>query len=177
MTPSERAARDPESGVRLLGDPVAYADGAEDEVLRALTLAADRSTASDELAAKIRDWPTRYHFSRLRANLLRPFVLGPGLRVLDVGAGTGALARYVGECGASVLALEGTLPRARSTAARCAGLPSVEVACGDVAALQDPEGFDVVLCIGVYEHVARGERTPVKASWPPCVGSCGQRGR
>ncbi len=76
--------------------------------------------------------------------------------MLDVGAGTGALARYVGECGASVLALEGTLPRARSTAARCAGLPNVEVACGDVAALQDPEGFDLVLCIGVYEHVARG---------------------
>ena len=148
--------RDAESGVRLLGDPVAYADGAEGEVLRVLRQAADRSTASDELAAQITDWPTRYHFSRLRANLLRPFSLGPGLRVLDVGAGTGTLARHLGECGAEVLALEGTLPRARAAAARCAGLPNVEVACGDVSALQDPAGFDLVLCIGVYEHVARG---------------------
>jgi SAM-dependent methyltransferase len=156
MATTGQSSRDAESGVRLLGDPVAYADGAEDEVLRTLREAADRSTASDELAARITDWPTRYHFSRLRANLLRPFTLGNGMRVLDVGAGTGTLARYVGECGADVLALEGTLPRARAAAARCVSLPSVEVACGDVTALDDPRGFDLVLCIGVYEHVARG---------------------
>jgi SAM-dependent methyltransferase len=147
---------DPESGVRLLGESVAYADGAEDEVLGVLGGAADRSTASDELAAAVHDWPTRYHFSRLRANLLRPFPIGPGLRVLDVGAGTGALARYLGERGARVLALEGTLPRARAAAARCAGLSCVEVACGPLSALRDAQGFDLVLCVGVYEHVARG---------------------
>jgi SAM-dependent methyltransferase len=160
---SDKALRDAESGIRMLGDPVAYADGAEDEVLRVLRQAADRSTASDELAARITDWPTRYHFSRLRANLLRPFSLGPGLRVLDVGAGTGTLARYLGECGAEVLALEGTLPRARAAAARCVGLPNVEVACGDVSALRDPAGFDLVLCVGVYEHVARGGEAAAKA--------------
>jgi SAM-dependent methyltransferase len=148
--------RDPESGVRLLGDTVPYADGAEDQVLRALSLAADRSTASDELAGLIVDWPTRYHFSRLRANLLRPFSIGPGLRVLDVGAGTGTLCRYLGERGAEVLALEGTLPRARAAAARCHGLANVEVACGALHALRDPEGFDLILCVGVYEHAARG---------------------
>jgi O-antigen biosynthesis protein len=153
---SSGEARDPESGVRLLGDTVPYADGAEDEVLRTLSLAADRSTASDELAAQIRDWPTRYHFSRLRANLLRPFAIGPGHRVLDVGAGTGTLCRYLGEQGAEVLALEGTLPRARAAAARCHGLPNVEVACGALHALHDPAGFDLVLCVGVYEHAARG---------------------
>jgi SAM-dependent methyltransferase len=157
------AVRDPESGVRLLGDPVSYADGAEDEVLRALSVAADRSTASDELAAQIVDWPTRYHFSRLRANLLRPFAIGPGLRVLDVGAGSGTLARYVGEQGASVLALEGTLPRARAAAARCAGLSNVEVACGALASLREPSGFDLVLCVGVYEHVARGGMAAAEA--------------
>jgi SAM-dependent methyltransferase len=156
MPTTGQSPRDAESGVRLLGDAVAYADGAEEGVLQTLRAAADRSTASDDLAARITDWPTRYHFSRLRANLLRPLTLGRGQRVLDVGAGTGTLARYVGECGAEVLALEGTLPRARAAAARCAGLPNVEVACGDLLCLEDPQGFDLVLCIGVYEHVARG---------------------
>jgi SAM-dependent methyltransferase len=156
MTIAGPAVRDPESGVRLLGEAVAYADGAEDQVLRTLNLATDRSTASDELAEQISDWPTRYHFSRLRANLLRPFAIGPGHRVLDVGAGTGTLARHLGECGATVLALEGTLLRARAAAARCRGLPNVEVACGAVSALRDPAGFDLVLCVGVYEHAARG---------------------
>ena len=134
---------------------MSYADGAEDQVLRTLSLAADRSVASDDLAAQVTDWPTRYHFSRLRANLLRPFAIGPGLRVLDVGAGTGALCRYLGERGAEVLALEGTLPRARAAAARCHGLANVEVACGALSALRDPAGFDLVLCVGVYEHVTR----------------------
>jgi SAM-dependent methyltransferase len=142
---------------------VSYADGAEGQVLGTLTRAADRSTASDELAAQIIDWPTRYHFSRLRANLLRPFVIGPAHRVLDVGAGTGALCRYLGEQGAEVVALEGTLPRARAAAARCAGLPNVLVACGALSAFRDPAGFDLVLCIGVYEHVARGGAAAARA--------------
>ena len=143
---------DARSGVRLIGGEVDYADGSEDPVLEILEEADDRSTASDELARHISDWPTRYHLSRQRANLLRPLHLGPGTRVLDVGAGTGALTRYVAETGADVVALEGTLARARAAAARCDGLPNVEVVCGPVDAFEDGPGFDVVLCVGVLEY-------------------------
>ncbi len=143
---------DARSGVRLIGGEVDYADGSEDPVLEILEEADDRSTASDELARHISDWPTRYHLSRQRANLLRPLNLGPGARVLDVGAGTGAIARHVAETGADVVALEGTLPRARAAAARCDGLANVEVVCGPVDAFDDADGFDVVLCIGVLEY-------------------------
>jgi len=143
---------DARSGVRLIGGEVDYADGSEDPVLEILEEADDRSTASDELARHIRDWPTRYHLARQRANLLRPLNLGPGTRVLDVGAGTGALTRHVAETGAGVVALEGTLPRARAAAARCDGLANVEVVCGPVDAFDDPAGFDVVLCVGVLEY-------------------------
>ncbi|MEQ1873062.1 MAG: class I SAM-dependent methyltransferase [Ilumatobacteraceae bacterium] len=147
---------DPESGVRLLGDTVPWADGKEDVVLDFLQSAVDRTVASDELAAHITDWPTRYHFSRVRANLLRPFVIGPGIRVLDVGAGSGTATRYLGDQGAHVVALEGSLSRARSAAARCRDLPNVEVVCGPLSDLQDTAGFDLIVCIGVYEHVAGG---------------------
>jgi O-antigen biosynthesis protein len=147
---------DARSGVRLIGGEVEYADGSEDPVLEILEEADDRSTASDELARHIRDWPTRYHLARQRANLLRPLNLGPGTRVLDVGAGTGALARHVAETGADVVALEGTLPRARAAAARCDGLQNVEVVCGPVDTFDDPDGFDVVLCVGVLEYAGEG---------------------
>ncbi len=143
---------DPESGVRVLGESLPYADGAEDELLEIMLAADDRTTGSDELVRHIRDWPTLYHLSRRRANLLRPLQLGPGARVLDIGAGAGVASRSLGDAGCSVVALEGSLARARVAAARCAGLSNVEVICGTPDQLDDDEGFDVVLLIGVLEY-------------------------
>lgn len=143
---------DPESGVRILGGPLPYADGAEDELLEIMLGADDRSTGSDELVRHIHDWPTLYHLSRRRANLLRPLRFPPGCRVLDIGAGTGVASRALGEAGCEVVALEGSLARARVAAARCAGLSNVEVLCGTPGDLDDADGFDVVLLVGVLEY-------------------------
>ena len=52
--------------------------------------------------------------------------------MLDVGAGTGAIARYLGEAGCSVVALEGNMARAKVAAERCRDLPDVEVVCGTI---------------------------------------------
>ena len=141
-----------EPEVRLLGDALPYLDGAEDALLEVMRATDDHRVGSDELFGQVVDWPTRYHLSRLRANLLRPLALGEGTRVLDVGAGTGALSRYLGEQGCDVVALEGSLARARVASARCADLANVEVVCGPVAELDDPDGFDVVVVCGVLEY-------------------------
>jgi 2-polyprenyl-3-methyl-5-hydroxy-6-metoxy-1,4-benzoquinol methylase len=138
--------------VRQLGEGVTYADGAEDQLLGILRDASDRSSDSDELDAEIVDWPTRYHLSHQRANLLRPLRIDATDRVLDVGAGTGTIARYLGEKGASVLALEGNGARAQAAAVRCADLPSVEVACGALDDLDTDDQFDLVSVIGVLEY-------------------------
>lgn len=142
----------PDDGIRLLGDVLPYADGAEDRLLEVMSSTQDRSALSDELPEAIVDWPTRYHLSRLRANLLRPLAVPEGARVLDVGAGTGALSRHLGERGASVVALEGSLDRARVAAERCRDLPNVEVVCGPLGELDDAEGFDLVVVCGVLEY-------------------------
>ena len=129
-----------------------WRDGSEDRLVEVLAAAADRSTASDELAAHVVDWPTRYHFDRARTNLLHPLGLGPDLRVLDVGAGSGVAARAAAERGASVVAVEGDAQRAEAAALRCAGL-DVEVVHGTVADLDEAKSdFEVVLCIGVLEY-------------------------
>ena len=95
--------------------PFPYTDGehVEAELLALMQATADRSVLSPALRAAIRDWPTHYHLGPRRANLLRP--LGDWLRgraVLEIGAGCGAMTRYLGECGARVLALEGSPRRA-----------------------------------------------------------------
>jgi len=102
--------------VRILEGHIPYRDGSEERILEVLTAASDRSSDSDELAAAITDWPSRYHLSRQRASLLRPLRLGPGLRILEIGAGTGVLSRYLAETGAQVVALEGSVERARAAA-------------------------------------------------------------
>jgi len=144
--------RDPVTGIAVLDETVDYQDDAEPRVLQILENASDRSSTSDELARHISDWPTRYHFSRSRGHLLRPVVVREGTRVLDVGAGTGAVARSLAERGARVVALEGSLHRARAAAVRCAELDRVEVVCGSFDAYADDDGFDLVCFVGVLEY-------------------------
>ncbi len=147
-------ARDELTGIRVLDGHVTYRDGSEGRMLDILSTATDCSSDSDELAREITDWPSRYHLSRQRANLIRPLQLGRELRVLEVGAGTGVLSRALGESGASVTALEGHLDRARAAAARCRDLENIEVVSGPLESFEDAEGFDLVCLVGVLEYAA-----------------------
>lgn len=133
---------------------VPYQDGAEADLLRIVEASSDRSTASDDLAARSYDWPTHYHLSRQRANVVRPVRVREGARVLDVGAGTGVISRYLAEQGAEVVALEGNPDRADVISARCHDLPGVTVVTGALDTFDDPDGFDLVLVIGVLEYAS-----------------------
>jgi SAM-dependent methyltransferase len=132
-----------------------YTDGdtLEAALLARVRSAADRSVLSPELGAAVTDWPSRYHFSPRRANLLRPFTHWlQGRSVLEIGAGCGALTRFLGECGAKVLALEGSPRRAAVAAARCADLDNVAVVGDSLQHFQSAARFDAVTLIGVLEY-------------------------
>ena len=133
-----------------------YSEGAEAEqrLLDIVESLHDRSTFSPEYLDNIVDWSTRYHFSRARHCLLRPLDIGPGDRVLELGCGTGAITRYLGETGAEVTAVEGSLARARVAAARCADLPNVTVIADDLQGAEVEGPYDWVTFIGVLEYAA-----------------------
>jgi len=76
-------------GVIQISPDLDYQDGSEDIILQTLINENDRSAGSDELAEAIVDWPTMYHFSRLRQELFMPFKVEKGTRVLEIGCGTG----------------------------------------------------------------------------------------
>lgn len=133
---------------------IGYSDGvsAEDYIFESMMQCHDRSAGSPELSQHIRDWPSEYHFSGARHNLLRPFRFGPEHMILELGCGCGALTRYLGETGARVVAVEGSRRRAQITAARCHDLPNVKVYCDNLIDFSYPEKFDFVTLIGVLEY-------------------------
>ena len=135
-----------------------YNDGDETELaIAAIVRAArDRSTSSEELWSAISDWPTEYHLSSQRANILRPLAITPGMKILELGAGMGAITRYLGETGAQVVAVEGASRRAAIARSRTADLANVTVVCDGIMEFAGDVGqFDLVLLIGVLEYAPR----------------------
>lgn len=89
----------------------------------------------------------------VRANLLRPVrELLAGKRVLELGAGCGALTRYMGENARRVVAVEGSPIRAKIAALRCADLTNAAIINDTIQDLYLPQRFDLVTLIGVLEY-------------------------
>lgn len=133
---------------------IAYSDGDEVEqrIASIIESATDLAVLSDELVAHCTDWPSLYHLSGARANILRPFQTELAGDILEIGAGCGAITRYLGECGGTVLALEGTPRRAAIARARTRDLDNVTVASDNFNDFRCDRKFDVVTLIGVLEY-------------------------
>lgn len=142
-----------------------YLDGAEEQVLRLIREATDRSSTSEELIAKASGWAQRYHLDPTRTNIMRALELPADARVLEIGAGCGAVTRYLGERCALVDAIEPVPSRAASAAARTDGLDSVAVFVGEIDDVPAEPAYDLVVVIGVLEYVGHGsaDRAPYLA--------------
>jgi 2-polyprenyl-3-methyl-5-hydroxy-6-metoxy-1,4-benzoquinol methylase len=136
------------------GRVISYSDGAASEAYlrEVFGRANDLSSTSVELEGWIKDWPSEYHLSRKRSQLLRGFDFKRSHRVLEVGCGCGAITRFLGETFDSVTAVEGSLARAKLARMRTRDLPGVSVVCAPFQELTFQGQFDVVFCIGVLEY-------------------------
>lgn len=131
-----------------------YSDGDEVErrIYNAVAGVPDKSLFSRELASHIIDWPSQYHLSCIRSNLLRPLESALKGPILELGAGCGAVTRYLGEIGSQVTAVEGSLVRARITRERTSDLSNVTVVCDRIESFTTNSKFKVVTLIGVLEY-------------------------
>lgn len=136
-----------------------YSDGEESEKLlyQILSTSKDLSSSSEELQQQIVDWPTEYHLSSTRSNLLRPLNLSGVTRVLELGCGCGSISRFLGEQeGIEVDSIEGSPTRAGLAALRCRDLPNVRVSTANFNDIDFPEKhYDLVLFVGVTEYAGR----------------------
>lgn len=136
---------------------ISYSDGEKSEqyTFDSFKNAKDNSIFSMELFNRIRDWSSEYHLTTYRANILRPLDIKKEHRILEIGAGCGAITRYLGETGATITAVEGSLSRARCITERCRDLDNVTVVCSNVEDVEFDEKFDIVTLIGVFEYTAK----------------------
>lgn len=140
----------PSTGARSID----YADGNEHIILEKVKRSSNVSVLSDTLYP-FSDWSEEYHLSPERSNLLRPLdhLFTKGKRVLELGAGCGAITRYIGECGCEVTAVEGSINRAEIARERCRDLPNVEIFCSNFQNIDfSNQLYDIVTLIGVMEY-------------------------
>jgi len=133
---------------------IAYSDGDEVEqrIASIISHTSDVTVLSTELRQHCTDWASLYHLSGTRANILRPFENILQGDVLEIGAGCGVITRYLGECGANVLALEGSPRRAAIARSRTRDLENVTVLAEKFDQFQWDHQFDIITLIGVLEY-------------------------
>ena len=131
-----------------------YSDGVATEsyLARVFAESTDLSCASRELRHAIKDWPSEYHLSFRRAQLLSGLDFGQSPSVLEVGCGCGAITRFLGETFDDVTSIEGSLVRAELARKRCEDLDHVQIVCSPFQEVEFTKKFDIVFCIGVLEY-------------------------
>ena len=137
-----------------------YSDGEGPEIFlrKIVSEAKDLSSRSVELEASYSgwDWVSEYHLSSMRANILRGIDFSRMSRVLEIGAGCGAITRFIGEQGLEVDAIEGALTRAQIAKLRCRDLDNVNIINTNFNDIVLPDNtYDAIFIVGVIEYAAK----------------------
>ena len=134
--------------------PTLYSDGvrSEREMLSAVRGVEDVTLDSEELSGKTRDLPSYFHLGIGRSVVLHCLDLPADSKVLELGAGCGAITRYLGERFARVEAIEQNPLRAEIARERCRDLENVVIACMDLKEHGFSPTYDIVVIIGVLEY-------------------------
>jgi len=145
---------------RILAKPefrsIEYSDGhdVENNLLQTLKKTKDVSVLSEELMEACEDWVTTYHFSHTRSNLLRPFKEALRGNVLELGAGLGAITRFLAETAKEVVAVEGSYKRCEINSERLRGMTNTTLIASEISAFKTSFKFDAVVVVGVLEYAA-----------------------
>lgn len=143
-------------------DDIKYSDGdVEFKIHKILkNLNEEGNLSFDSLESYIEDWPTEYHFSWVRQNILKPVKFEKTNQVLELGGGTGIISDYVTKRVQGLITIEGTEIRANCIAERCRSRDNINIIVANFLNLNlvdifGENSFDKILLIGVLEYVPK----------------------
>ncbi len=109
------------------------------------------SLAENVLQEDLR-WPTIYHLSKIRENVLNWYTFNKDATILEIGAGLGAITGLLCEKVSSVTVCELSLRRAEILATRHRDKDNLKIFVGNLKDIPISEKFDYVSLIGVLEY-------------------------
>ncbi|HEY3277717.1 MAG TPA: methyltransferase domain-containing protein [Syntrophorhabdaceae bacterium] len=132
-----------------------YKDGSEEYVGRVLRNLDNMEGYPVDLQGYIKDWPSQYHLSYQRTNLLEAIseLFNKEWNVLEIGAGNGALTPWLSERFNNVDSIEGSLERAKNVRLRSRKAANVRVFAGDVTAMNLSGKYGLLSVVGVLEYI------------------------
>lgn len=130
----------------------AYSDG---DIEDALLDIVDRGLTFEEALAEHPVWPVVYHLTPLRENILSWYPFKQESRILEVGAGCGAVTGTLVQNCRSVVANDLSKRRAQILATRHQYADNLEVVVGNLNDMGFKSEFDYVSLIGVLEYAGK----------------------
>ncbi len=132
-----------------------YSDGdIENIILDFLKSETNLSSSNNIQQKNYQYWPIKYHLSSIRHNSIKHLDF-TGLKVLEFGAGMGAMSRYVAEQAKHLTVVEGTETRFSCLQQRLRDLDNWNGVVANYQDYKSDEKYDVVCFFGVLEYAGK----------------------
>lgn len=132
-----------------------YSEGAGEDLL--LQLVKDNPPEQyNRVIAENPGWSVLYHLSELRGNIVDFLPITKNDKVLEVGAGCGAITGTLSEKAGSVTCIELSKKRSLINAYRNKDKENINIRVGNFEDIESdlPNDFDYIMLIGVFEYAA-----------------------
>lgn len=130
-----------------------YCDGDIEDTL--LEIARDRSEVEyQKIIEESKSWPILYHLSSLRENIVEWLPIDKNMKVLEVGAGCGAITGALSRKAKSVTCCDLSLKRSKINAYRHMNDDNITIHVGNFADVEKDLDcdYDYICLIGVFEY-------------------------
>ena len=130
-----------------------YTDGPIEDVMLEIAKTVPREGINAEIN-KQRKWPILYHFSHLRENIILSVPISKEDKILEIGAGCGAITGGLASRGGSVHAIELSMKRSMINAYRNKDKDNLKISVGNFEDVEKSltEKYDLITLIGVFEY-------------------------
>lgn len=147
----EKLAPKPIFNLKWYKDGDLYSDGpVEDTIIK--IIAENEPEQYTEAIGKHMSWPTYYHLTHLRKNILNWYPFEEGSSVLEIGCGLGAITNILCDKCQDVTAVELSKRRATAALLRCRERENLEIIVGNLNDIEFDKKFDYITLIGVLEY-------------------------